>query len=109
MCCFAAGQCSACVNGLCAPDMLATVTALHPINAVPALMPSSSLLTAAQPNVWPLNTDNDMLIALRTVQPYQCCAAMTLVEVQSGTSMYLSGRPTTQTTAVHAIAAKQVS
>ena len=85
------------------------VTALYPINAVPLLMPSSGLLTAAQPSVWPLNTDDNMLLALRTVQPYQCCAAITLVEVQSGTSMYLSGRPATQTTAVRAIAAKQVS
>ena len=88
--------------------MLAMVTALHPVNSVPALMPSSGLLTAAQPTVWPLNTGEDMLLALRTVQPYHC-AAMTLVEVRSGTSMYLSGRPVTQTTAVRAIAAKQVS
>ncbi|DBB01810.1 TPA: hypothetical protein ACH3X1_000423 [Trebouxia sp. C0004] len=34
---------------------------------------------------------------------------MTQVEVQSGTSMLLSGRPATQTTAVHATAARQVS
>ena len=89
--------------------MIGTDTALCPIHAVPALMPSCGLLTAVQPRVAPLNTDNAMLPALRTVQPNQWCAATTLVEVQSGRSMLLSGRPATQTTAVRAIAAKQVS
>ena len=108
MCCFSAGLCSACVNCLCVPAMTVTDTALCPINAVPALTPSSILPTAAQPSIWPLNTDN-MLLALRTVQLYHCCAATTSVEAQSGRSMLLSGRPATQTTAVHATAAKQVS
>ena len=87
VCCFSAGLCSACVNCLCVPDMLAVDTTLYPINAVPALMPSSGLFTAAHSDAWPLNTDDSLLLALRTVPAYPCCAAVTLVEVQSGTSM----------------------
>ena len=89
--------------------MIVMETALCPSSAVPALMPCSRFATAAHPNAWPLNTDNQMLLALGMMQLYPCCAAVTLVEVQSGTSMLLSGRPVTQTTAVRAIAAKGVS
>ncbi len=89
--------------------MAAMDTALCPINAMPALMPPSGLLKAAQSTVWPLDIGEEILPAFRMAQPYPCYAAMTTVQGQSGMSMLLSGRPATQTTAVRAIAAKQVS